>query len=438
MTLQIVIFGYGSVGSCVVDWLVSGTLSKRYGATPSLVVIDKQSKPKTFPKNVVYFNTEVTKQNISSLFNHLQTFLDRDAIIIDLMSGTRSLRMLYEACVKHGWRYINTSLDNWNYDVGYLSSLINTVAKYRKKWRQKKTTLPTALITHGMNPGIVSHFALVALSYLDKVEYPLVSKVHITEVDSQRPVKSKRLHSYTASVKEKVKNFGGYRKNVRKTVVTTWAPQNYVFEMNSFPSYARGPKTIHATQPATKIWSPSYIADPQRKFALMPYNGMTVEHEETFTLRNFFSERGVGNSKTEYRFIYRPCDICLQSLIPKHVIQRQEQGGGARRGRLIQGGDDVVGYDTVGVLIETPSKKIWVGNACTPNLHKSNKLLHKHNATVTQVVAGVLSGLWFVLNHPTEGVLFPEEVDEISRNIMLQMAEDILGKIQVTIESLSV
>ena len=52
----------------------------------------------------------------------------------------------------------------------------------------------------------------------------------------------------------------------------------------------------------------------------------------------------------------------------------------------------------------------WVGSVLS--IEKAKEMINDHSATTLQIVAGVIGGMIYALNHPTRGVIHPESIDE--------------------------
>jgi homospermidine synthase len=419
---KLIILGNGAVGSCVLDCIIHGVLPLKF---TGIILVDKKTRPRTVPDNVTYMQANLTKSQFKRSLDILS--INEGDIVIDLLSGGGSLDIINYVCVQRKARYIGSSLDDWNYEVGSLSSVVKKVMLKRKKWKTEPgSNTATAVLTHGMNPGLVNHFAILAAERLDPKERKDITHVHITEVDTQGPKDSKaKLKTFTTKVQKHVKN---YKKdtNTGKPVVTTWAPQNYLYEMSWGPSYGRGDKAIYMRTPSYKTRQKSIIYDPQTE-KMRQFTGMIVEHEEPFTIQHHFNKHGWGNASTEYKFVYLPCDLCQKSL---GMDEPLKQEGGARAGLLMRGGNMMKGHDTVGTLVKTATKAVWVGNACAANFTPDAALDNKtHNATVYQVAAGVISGLVFAMENPKAGMVFPEDMTSEQRNKVLNTAELFMGKV---------
>jgi homospermidine synthase len=81
------------------------------------------------------------------------------------------------------------------------------------------------------------------------------------------------------------------------------------------------------------------------------------------------------------------------------------------------------GSEYVGVLFENGrGEGFSLGNRVDPSFLKEKHPLD--SATILQVSASAIAGILYLLHHPREGLLFPEDVDE---NEVLPMIEQTLG-----------
>jgi homospermidine synthase len=81
------------------------------------------------------------------------------------------------------------------------------------------------------------------------------------------------------------------------------------------------------------------------------------------------------------------------------------------------------GMDELGVLLMGhPLTTWWTGSQL--DIHETRQLVPGQNATTLQVAAGVLGALLFAINHPSKGILVP---DELPFREILDAADRYLG-----------
>ena len=117
---------------------------------------------------VVFKQARLTQENYTSMLAEL---VGPGDVIVDLSWNVETLDML-AWCGEHDVRYVNTSLEEWDPygDIENKSPYDRSLYSRQMRVRQLKARLnsgskpsPTAVIDHGANPGLVSHFTKRAL-----------------------------------------------------------------------------------------------------------------------------------------------------------------------------------------------------------------------------------------------------------------------------------
>ena len=157
---KILFVGYGAVAECTLPILFKHIKVPAKNVT---VMDFEDRKAKLAPwirKGVRFVRDRVTESNMTSL---LAKHVGPGDILIDLAWNIDACEIL-QWCHDRGVRYINTSTELWDpYSSGPNAHPTTKTLYYRhmnlrrmlKKW---KTKGPTAVIEHGANPGLISHF----------------------------------------------------------------------------------------------------------------------------------------------------------------------------------------------------------------------------------------------------------------------------------------
>ena len=157
---KILFVGYGAVAECTLPILFKHLKVPAKNVTV-MDFADKQAKLAAWiKKGVRYLHDRVTEKNMTTL---LAKHVGPGDILIDLAWNIDACEIL-QWCHDNGVRYINTSTELWDpYAHGAGAHPTTKTLYYRhmnlrrmlKKW---KTKGPTAVIEHGANPGLISHF----------------------------------------------------------------------------------------------------------------------------------------------------------------------------------------------------------------------------------------------------------------------------------------
>ena len=160
--------GCGSVGRCTLPLVL------RHVDMPAnrITVMDFEDVRSTIADplqaGVVFKQARLTQENYASMLAEL---VGPGDIIVDLSWNVETLDLL-AWCGEHDVRYVNTSLEEWDpygdienkspYDRSLYSRQMR-VRQLKDRLNSRATPSPTAIIDHGANPGLVSHFTKRAL-----------------------------------------------------------------------------------------------------------------------------------------------------------------------------------------------------------------------------------------------------------------------------------
>ena len=280
--------------------------------------------------------------------------------------------------------------------------------------RRGKGRGPTAVLTHGANPGLVSHF----------VKQALLNIAADTGVETARPASraewgalARQLGVKTIHVAER----DTQRANVPKEpgeFVNTWSIDGFVSEGSqpsemgwgtherNFPRDGKRHESgcqaaIYLMQPGAgtrvRTWTP--LAGH--------FHGYCITHGEAISIADYFTI-GAGDAP-EFRptchYAYHPCDDAVLSLHELAGANWRMQ----TRQRLIKH-DIVSGMDELGVLLMGHKKgAYWYGSRLS--VEESRRLVRFNNATSLQVTVTALAGMIWALENPERGIVEPDEAD---------------------------
>jgi homospermidine synthase len=163
---RVVILGCGSVAQCLLPLLLD-----HFGLEPSTVkVIESRDNrdriASSIAKGVQYLQFEITRENLTEV---LAENLGDGDLLIDL-AWNIDLTELLDWCRDHNVRYLNTSVEVWDpyMDPASTSPQERTLyhrhmALRRQLQRWGRNDGPSAVVEHGANPGLVSHYTKQAL-----------------------------------------------------------------------------------------------------------------------------------------------------------------------------------------------------------------------------------------------------------------------------------
>jgi homospermidine synthase len=408
---RIVMVGFGSIGQGTLPLLL-----RHIDLKPEQIVIvtgDEQGRRVADEYGVAFHVTPLTPANFRSL---LAPRLGPGDFLINCSTDVSSIALI-AFCQERGALYIDTCIEPWR--GGYTDASIAPHLRTNYALREaalalKRPGTPTAVITHGANPGMISHLAKEALLEIardsgrrvatptDRAGWARLAQalnikvIHIAERDSQ--------------VAEPRKAPGEF--------VNTWSIEGFVGEgcqpselgwgshERHFPPdgrrHERGCKAaIYLTRPGAstrvRTWTP--LAGP--------IHGFLITHGESISLADYFTV-GEGDSP-QYRptvhYAYHPSDDTVLSV---HELAGRNWELQTRR-RLVK--DEIVsGIDELGVLLMGHEKgAYWYGSRLS--IQEARRLAPHNSATSLQVTAPVVAGVIWALRNPRRGVTEPEEMD---------------------------
>ncbi len=336
-------------------------------------------------------------------------------------------------CQRHGVGYLDACIEPWAgvHETPAIPPERRSNYAYREAalaLRRQTGQAPTAVINHGVNPGLVSHFVKRALRQLAQdaglgelepsgqagwagLARDLgVRAIHIAERDTQVAFRPKRPGEF----------------------VNTWSAEAFTGEACQPAELGWGTHerhfppdgVCHATGSGAAIWlrRPGAATRVRSWTPLAgPYHGFLITHAESVSIADFLTLREEGEVvyRPTVHYAYHPCDDAVLSLHELAGRNWQPQTSN----RLLM--DDLVeGVDELGVLLLGHARTAyWYGSRLS--LEQARALAPYNNATTLQTAAGVLAGVVWALNHPGRGIVEPDELDH---EAVLAAAEPYLGE----------
>ncbi len=290
------------------------------------------------------------------------------------------------------------------------------------------TDSPTAVVDHGANPGLVSHFVKRALLDLDRIlrsgEAKPTTREEWAALARDLNVSVIQIAERDTQVSDNPKRPGEF--------VNTWSVDGFVAELMqpselsigvhemNLPRRARKHRrnsgTIFLPRPGggtyARSWTPSVGG----------YQGMLVTHDEVLSIADFLSLRKENGFayRPSVMFVYHPCD---DGMLSAHELEG--------RGWIMQPSsrrlstDIARGMDELGVLLAGHAKNAyWYGSQLS--IEEARRHLPLANATTLQVVAGALAAATWAIRHPRRGLIEPDHLDH---DECLTVAAPYLGRL---------
>ena len=429
---NILIVGFGSIGQGVLPLLL------RHFDVPSeritIVTGDERGAEIAQEYDVRFDITPLTPDTYESI---ICSHIGRGDFLLNVSTDVSSPALI-ELCQKNDILYIDTVLDMWSdryVDDRFLSHADRSLYALREKTLQLRNLpidgpRPTAVLAHGANPGLVSHFVKKALlniaadTGLSATE-PIaregwaqlarqlgIKVIHIAERDTQNSDIPKKLGEF----------------------VNTWSIEGFAWEGYHPPELGWGshekelPKDAHTHEfgcgsaiyiekPgfATKVhsWTPTSKAQ----------HAWVITHHEAISIADFLTVKE-GNEvmyRPTVHYAYHPCDDAILSI---HELMGNN-GTIQNEVRLLNGDITPGGVDDLGVLLMGHKKgAYWYGSRLS--IDEARRVIPHNNATGLQVTASIIGAMAWAMKHPKAGIV---EAEELDHSFVLDIANPYLGEV---------
>jgi len=436
---RILFIGFGSVARCTLPVLMEH-VKVPYRNITVVDFLDKRPELKSWiRKGVKFSQTRITPVNIART---LSKYVSAGGIVIDLSWNIDCLDML-TWCHDNRVLYANTSVEEWDpyANIDKKSPLEKSLYYKQMEIRQIvskwNNSHPTAVLDHGANPGLISHFTKRGLTdiakkvlkdngvpkkdkhiiegLIDEKSFAKLARklgvkvVHCSERDTQLTDKPKDVDEFVGTW-----SIEGLREEATSPVEMGWGTHEKKLPPLAYvPKY--GPKNqIFLSQMGMNTWVRSWV--PYQEIV-----GMIIRHAEAFSISDRLTvwENGKATYRPTVHYAYMPCDETIASLHELRCRNYELQS----RIRIMS--DEIVkGEDILGALIMGHKyNSWWTGSVLS--IDESRKLVPHQNATTTQVAIGVVSAIMWMIENPAKGVTLP---DDLPHEHVLKVAKPYLGK----------
>jgi homospermidine synthase len=419
---RIIVIGFGAIGQGVVPLLL-----RHIGCPPERMTIidaEDQGSAQAAAYGIKFIKERLTRENLRRT---LEPLVGRGDFILNVSVDVSSVALVRLAWEK-GAMYLDTCIEPW--PGGYTDAATPAAKRTNYALREEALALrkgaerqPTAVLTHGANPGLVSHFvkqALVNLAadlkitagkletradWADLAQRLDVRAIHIAERDTQ-----------VSSIPKEPNEF-----------VNTWSVDGFVSEGSqpaelgwgsherNFPrdgkrfDFGDG-EAIYLMQPgvATRVrsWAPK----------AGPFHGFLITHGESISIADYLTANGDAGAlyRPTVHYSYHPSDNAVLSV---HEFSGRNYSMQERKRIMMD--DITTGIDELGVLLGGHKKNAyWYGSQLS--IDEARKLVPHNTATSLQVCVAVLSGMVWAMENPQRGVTEPDEMD-FRRNLEVCM-----------------
>jgi homospermidine synthase len=410
---SLIIIGFGSIGQGVLPLIL------RHIDIPAERITIISAEPRgdnvAAQYGVRFVETALTRQNYRGV---LEPLLNSGDFLLNVSVEVSSVALV-ELCQEKGVLYLDTCIEPW--PGGYTDPSLSPSARSNYALRegalalrQRYPTGPTAVLTHGANPGLVSHFVKQALVDLARIADPAaappldrtgwaqlterlgIKAIHIAERDTQVAAIPKSPDEFVNTW-----SIDGFFSEGSQPAELGWGTHEQHFPQDARRHDFGSGAAIYLLRPgaATRVrsWTPLEG----------PYIGFLITHNESISIADYLTLR--DGDQVDYRptchYAYHPCDdavLSLHELAGKNWQLQSDK-------RLMM--DEIIdGIDELGVLLMGHEDGVyWYGSRLS--IDDARHGAPYNNATSLQVTAAVLAGMVWALEHPQAGIVEPEELD---------------------------
>ena len=365
--------------------------------------------------------------------SELTKYVSAGDMIVSLSVGVSSVAVL-EWCAERDVLYLDTVVEPWGgfyFDTRLSASDRSNYALRESALRLKRrlgTDSATAVLSHGANPGLISHFVKAGLLHVaarlgglggdaaahsaptSRAEWAALAQrlglkaVHVAERDTQVQSGTKKPNEFinTWSV-------DGFIGEGCQPAELGWGTHEKALP----PKGARHPPggcdaAIYINRPGASMrvrtWAPSSG----------PFHGFLITHNEAISLADYFTVRGASpGAPAAYRptvhYAYRPCGDAIVSLHEfagrgwveqqhKRILCDEIVAGSDELGALLMGTDPATGTHYA----------YWYGSQL--DIHQARRLATHNTATTLQISSAVLAATIWAMRNPRCGLVEAEEL----------------------------
>lgn len=425
---RLVFVGFGSVGQGTLPLILRHVDVPRDRIV--IVTGDHRGEAEAKHYGIEYRVEPLTRQNYRGVLGPL---LGKGDFLLNLSVDVSSLALI-ELCCERGALYLDTCIEPWA--GGYTDAALT--ASQRSNYglreaalalRRKYPGAPTAVLTHGANPGLISHWVKQALVNVarDLEKFKGIPRtreewarlamdlevkvIHCAERDTQAANPDKRRLEFVNTW-----SVDGFTGEGRQPAELGWGTHEKHFPPDGKRHGYGGDAAIYLERPGCSVrvrsWTP----------AEGHFHGFLITHSEAISIADYLTVR--NSEKVIYRptchYAYHPCDdavLSVHEMAGKNWVLQEQR-------RILM--DEIYeGVDELGALLMGHARgAYWYGSQLT--IHEARKLAPYNNATSLQVAAGVLGAAVWAMEHPWKGILDPDDID-FQR--VLEIADPYLGNV---------
>ena len=410
---RLVMLGFGSIGQGVLPLIL------RHVDMPKerieIVTSDARGEAIAAQYGIRHTVLPLTRENHAA---ELRARLGKGDFLLNLSVDVSSVALV-TLCREIGALYLDTCVEPWV--GGYTDPSLTPSERSNSALRESALALkqgagPTAVMTHGANPGLVSHFVKQALLDIAR------DTGHATAVPTTREgwaSLARDLGVKVIHIAERDTQVAAGQPKKRGEFVNTWSIDGFTGEGCQPAELGWG--THEKAMPADGLRhdfgsdAAIYLMRPGASTRVRswtplegPMHGFLITHNESISIADYYTLRDAAGA-VAYRptahYAYHPCDdavLSVHEFAGRNWTLQEEK-------RLMM--EEITsGMDELGVLLMGHRKgAYWYGSRLT--IEEARTLAPHNNATSLQVCVAVLAGMVFAIENPGAGVVEADELD---------------------------
>jgi homospermidine synthase len=410
---RIVFIGFGSIGQGVLPLIL-----RHIAVTPERIVIvtaDDAGRAAADAHGIKFIINALTRENFEGV---LKQYVGAGDFLLNVSVDVSSIALI-EWCRQVGALYLDTCIEPW--PGGYTDP--NLSASKRSNYALRESALalregpdkaPTAVITHGANPGLVSHFVKQALLNIardtgadagdpqTREDWAVLAQnlgikvIHIAERDTQVSNVPKEVNEFVNTW-----SVDGFVSEGSQPAELGWGVHEKHFPFDGGRHEFGGGSAIYLNRPGAstrvRTWTP--LAGH--------FHGFLITHGESISIADYFTVRKGKKvlARPTVHYAYHPCDGAVLSV---HEFAGRNWFLQDRKRILME--EITKGIDELGVLLAGHQKNAyWYGSQLS--IQEARKLAPYNSATSLQVTVAALAGMIWAIENPRRGVVEPDEMD---------------------------
>jgi homospermidine synthase len=320
---------------------------------------------------------------------------------------------------ERGALYLDTCIEPWAGGYTDPNMPVEARSNYAMrldalKLRKGHDKSPTAVLTHGANPGLVSHLVKQALLNIAKdtgVESHVpadragwaklaqtlgIKVIHVAERDTQVANVPKQANEFVNTW-----SVDGFVAEGAQPAELGWGTHEKHFPADGGRHKAGSRCAIYLNRPGAstrvRTWTP----------AAGYFHGFLITHSEAISLADYYTV--MDGERVAYRptshYAYHPSDNAVLSV---HELAGRNWHLQDRKRIMMN--EITEGIDELGVMLAGHAKNAyWYGSQLS--IGEARALAPYNSATSLQVTAAALAGMIWAMENPNRGIVEPDDMD---------------------------